>query len=67
MEDFNLYRVEVNGQRFVVYEGNAPQRRDGSIVIPWTEEWPTYLEVSGPCTSSSNCEAKSFAAEITRP
>jgi hypothetical protein len=66
VEDFNLYRVEAKGQRFVVYEGNAPQRRKGSIVIPWAEGWPTYLEVNGPCASPSNCAAKSFAAEITR-
>lgn len=66
LEDFNLYRVEAKGQRFVVYEGNAPQREDGSILIPWAKGWPSYLEVSGPCASPSNCAAKSFAAEITR-
>lgn len=65
VEDFNLYRVEAKGARFVVYEGNAPQRRQGSIVIPWAERWPTYLEVSGPCASPSNCPARSFAAELT--
>lgn len=66
VEDFNLYRVEARGERFVVYEGNAPQRRQGSIVIPWNESWPNYLEVTGPCAEPSNCAAKSFAAEITR-
>ena len=66
VEDFNLYRVVAKGQRFVVYEGNAPQRHQGSIVLPWAQGWPNYLEISGPCASPSNCAAKSFAAQITR-
>lgn len=66
VEDFNLYRVEARGQRFTVYEGNAPQRRRGSIVIPWAQGWPNYLEVTGPCASPSTCAARAFAAEITR-
>lgn len=66
VEDFNLYRIEVQGERFVVYEGNAPQRRPGSIVIPWSEAWPTYLEVTGPCAFPARCAAKRVAAEITR-
>ena len=64
VEDFNLYRVEANGQAFVVYEGNAPQRHQGSFVLPWRKGWPNYLEISGPCASPSNCAAMSFAAEI---
>jgi hypothetical protein len=54
------------GAAVVVYEGNAPQRQEGSIVIPWAQGWPAYLEISGPCASPSDCAAKSFAAEITR-
>lgn len=66
VEDFNLYRVEKKGERFVVYEGNAPQRHEGSVVMPWAQGWPAYLEISGSCASPSNCAAKSFAAEIIR-
>ncbi len=66
MEDFNLYRVEAMGERFVVYEGNAPQRAKGSIVIPMEKGWPNYLEVNGPCASLENCAVQSFAAKIVR-
>ena len=66
VEDFNLYRVERRGEQFVIYEGNAPQRRNGSIVIEWAEGWPDYLEITGPCVSPSNCAVTAFAAEITR-
>ncbi len=66
VEDFNLYRVEAEGERFMVYEGNAPMRRQGSIVIPWAARWPNYLEVTGPCSSSTKCPVKAFSAKITR-
>lgn len=66
VEDFVLYRVEFQGERFVVYEGNAPQRRSGSFVIRWSENWPSYFEVAGPCASHAKCSAKRLAAEITQ-
>jgi hypothetical protein len=28
VEDFNLYQVEWNGRRFVIYEGNAPNETE---------------------------------------
>ena len=64
VEDFNLYRVEANGQRFVIYEGNHPKRRHGSVILTIGKEWPNFLEVSGPCASEDNCAARSFAKMI---
>jgi hypothetical protein len=66
VEDFNLYRVEAFGERFVVYEGNAPQRAKGSVIIPIDQGWPNYVEVNGPCASPQNCAVQSFAAKISR-
>jgi hypothetical protein len=63
-EDFNLYRVEANGNRFSIYEGNHPQRRDGSIVLTIGKEWPAFLEVSGPCRSNDDCASRSFVEKI---
>ena len=65
VEDFNLYRVEADGDRFLIYEGNAPQRSKGSVVLTMGKDWPQYLEVSGPC-SVLNCPLKPFAAKLTR-
>ncbi len=64
VRDFVIYRVEANGQRFVVYEGNHPQRRPGSIILTVGKIWPNYLEVSGPCASKENCALRSFTAQI---
>lgn len=64
VEDFNLYRVEEGGNRFVIYEGNHPERRQGSVVLTVGKEWPNYLEVSGPCASKQDCAVRSFAARL---
>jgi hypothetical protein len=64
VEDFNLYRVEAEGKRFLIYEGNHPKRAEGSIVIPIKKDWPNFLEVSGPCTGPGDCAVKTFAAEL---
>jgi hypothetical protein len=64
VEDFNLYRVEANGDRFLIYEGNHPQRRKGSIVLTVGEDWPAFLEVSGRCSSEHDCPVRSFAKAI---
>jgi len=65
VEDFNLYRVEAQGDRFLIYEGNAPQRSEGSVVLTVGKDWPNFLEVSGPCVSKEDCAVKSFAAKIS--
>jgi hypothetical protein len=65
VEDFNLYRVEAHGDRFLIYEGNAPQRSEGSVVLTVGKGWPNFLEISGPCASMENCAVKSFATKIT--
>lgn len=64
VEDFNLYRVEYAGNRFVIYEGNHPKRSPGSVVLTLGKKWPAYLEVSGPCASKGSCAVWSFAAKI---
>lgn len=64
VEDFNLYRVEEGGNRFVIYEGNYPQRGQGSVVLTIGKRWPNYLEVSGPCASKQDCAVESFAAKL---
>lgn len=64
VEDFNLYRVEEGGNRFFIYEGNHPQRGQGSVVLTTGKQWPNYLEVSGPCASKEDCAARSFAAKL---
>ena len=66
VEDFNLYRVEADGQRFLIYEGNSPRREAGSIVLTMEEKWPAYLEVSGPCSNEKSCAVKSFTAKLSR-
>ena len=63
-EDFNLYRVQEAGNRFVIYEGNHPKRSDGSVVLTLKKEWPNYLEVSGPCATEEDCPVRAFAAKI---
>ena len=63
-EDFNIYRVEASGSRFLIYEGNYPKRSAGSIIIPMKKDWPNYVEVSGACERPSDCAVKTFAAEI---
>jgi hypothetical protein len=65
VEDFNLYRVEAQGDRFLIYEGNAPQRSEGSVVLNLGSNWPNFLEVSGPCASKDNCAVQAFASKIT--
>ena len=64
VEDFNLYQVEEAGNRFVIYEGNHPQRLPGSVVLTVGNDWPSYLEVNGPCASEESCAVRSFAAKI---
>jgi len=64
VEDFILYRVEDNGERFLIYEGNAPQRAPGSVVLTVGKDWPNFVEVNGPCASNDNCAVKVFAAKI---
>ena len=64
MEDFNLYRVEAEGDSFLIYEGNAPQRSEGSILLTVGKDWPNFLEVTGPCASKENCAVKEFAAKL---
>jgi hypothetical protein len=64
IEDFNLYRVEEGGNRFVIYEGNHPQRGQGSVVLTIGKRWPNYLEVSGPCAREQDCALRSFAARL---
>jgi hypothetical protein len=64
VEDFNLYRVEANANRFVIYEGNHPQRRHRSVVLTVGKDWPAFLEVSGPCASKEDCAVRLFAAKI---
>jgi hypothetical protein len=64
VEDFNLYRVEANGERFLIYEGNHPQRSSGSVVLNVGKDWPAFLEVSGPCVSKKDCAVRSFASTI---
>ena len=62
-EDFNVYEVEWRGKRFIVYEGNAPQRRSGSAVVEWGSQWPNYLELS--CADAlAGCSAKALAAKL---
>lgn len=63
-EDFHLYRVEEGGNRFVIYEGNHPERDQGGIVLTIGKEWPNYLEISGPCASKQDCAVRSFAARL---
>jgi hypothetical protein len=65
VEDFNLYRVQDAGKRFLIYEGNHPQRGKGSIVLTVGKQWPYYLEVSGPCASQQDCAVRTFAAKLT--
>ncbi len=72
VEDFNLYRVEAQGHRFVLYEGNAPYTSEAlpkghaSVLMRMRPVWPNYLQISGPCSQSDSCEVKLFAAKITR-
>jgi hypothetical protein len=66
VHDFNLYRVEWNGDRFLIYEGNHPQRSKGSVVLEMRKDWPNYLQVSGACATPDHCAVKSFATELTR-
>lgn len=63
-EDFNIYRVENGGNRFVIYEGNHPQRDQGSVLLRTGKPWPNFLEVSGPCASKQDCAVRSFAAKL---
>jgi len=64
VEDFVLYHVEANGERFLIYEGNAPQRSPGSVVLTVGKSWPNFVEVNGPCASEQNCAVRSFASKI---
>lgn len=65
VEDFNRYRVNMHGDRFLIYEGNAPKRSEGSVILNVGKGWPNFLEVSGPCASKEDCAVKAFAAKIT--
>ena len=64
VEDFNLYRVDFEGDQFLIYEGNAPQRSEGSVVLTIGKDWPAFVEVNGPCTSDDNCAVKKFASKV---
>jgi hypothetical protein len=64
VEDFKIYQVDAAGSRFVIYEGNYPQRSSGSVVLTVSKDWPNYLEISGPCLSKENCAVKVFASKI---
>lgn len=64
MKDFKLYRVEAQGERFLIYEGNHPQRREGSVVVTVGKEWPAFLEVSGACKGNDDCAVRSFAKAL---
>jgi hypothetical protein len=38
----------------------------GSVLIKIGEEWPTYLDVMGPCGSGTACAAARFAEKLRR-
>jgi len=65
VEDFNLYRVQWRSNRFMIYEGNYPQRRSASVVIKTRKTWPAFIEVSSQCGSGRDCGATALAAMLT--
>jgi hypothetical protein len=66
VDDFNIYRVDYDGQRFLIYEGNAPARRPRSVVLETKQKrWPQFVEVNGPCANDRDCATRSFAAKIS--
>ena len=37
----------------------------GSLILDTQEDWPAFLDVTGPCESAEDCPVKSLAREIT--
>lgn len=59
VHDFNLYEVEWNGGRFVIYEGNAPDDGEGA-------ETPLLLPVDPEATIRRDNGLGSVAEGISR-